>query len=58
MNLALCIVLIPALLVGAGYIVIFRQLGLSPGYARPVLAAAVFFLIVFLLGRGREKRAK
>ena len=45
-------------MVGAGYIVIFRQLGLSPGYARPVLAAAAFFLIVFLMGRGREKKAK
>lgn len=58
MNLALYIVLIPALLVGAGYIIVFRQIGLSPGYAWPVPVAGVFFLIVFLAGRRREKKAR
>jgi len=45
MNRALLIIMIPALLVAAGYIVVFRAMGIAPGYPRLVIA------MIFSLGR-------
>lgn len=58
MNRSLYIVLVPAILVAAGYIVIFRHLGLSPGYLRLIVAMALFLGGIFWLGRRRASKAK
>ena len=42
MNRALLIILVPAILVALGYVLVFRLLGLSPGYLRFILGGAVF----------------
>jgi membrane protein DedA with SNARE-associated domain len=43
MNRALLIIMIPALLVAAGYLVVLRAMGIAPGYPR--LALAVIFFV-------------
>ena len=58
MNKSLLIVLIPALLVAAGYIVVLRMMGLPPGYARLAFAMVVFFSAIYLLSRRSAKKAK
>lgn len=58
MNRALYIIFVPALLVAAGYIVVFRHLGLSPGYLRLIVAMAIFFGGIVWLGRRRASKAK
>jgi ABC-type glycerol-3-phosphate transport system permease component len=40
MNRAFYIILIPAFLVAIGYLVVFRSMGISPGYWRLILPAA------------------
>jgi ABC-type spermidine/putrescine transport system permease subunit II len=57
MNRAICIVMIPVLLVALGYILVFRSVGLAPGYARLLLAVALFFGAIGWLVRG-PARAK
>ena len=47
MNRAIYIVMIPVLLVALGYILVFRSVGLAPGYARLVIAVTVFFLAIW-----------
>ena len=55
MNRALVIVLIPALLVLTGYILVFRMMGISPGYWRLVVTAVAFAGVsVWLWRRGRK----
>lgn len=49
MNRALVIILIPAILVAMGYILVFRFLGLSPGYLRLVLPGALFLAAAYWL---------
>jgi hypothetical protein len=46
------------LLVAAGYIVVLRMMGLSPGYPRLIIAAAVFLGGIYWLSRRSSKRAK
>jgi ABC-type spermidine/putrescine transport system permease subunit II len=58
MNRSLYIVLVPALLVATGYIIVFRHLGLSPGYLRLIGAMVLFFGGIFWLGRRRTSKAK
>jgi len=52
MNRAIYIVMIPVLLVALGYILVFRSVGLAPGYARLLIAVAVFFGAIWWLARG------
>ena len=58
MNKSLLIVLIPALLVAAGYLVVLRMMGLPPGYGRLAVAMILFFAAIFLLARKSAKKAK
>jgi hypothetical protein len=51
MNRALFIVMIPALLVAAGYIVVLRIMGIAPGYPRLLVAAALVFGMIYWLAR-------
>jgi hypothetical protein len=49
--------MVPALFVTLGYIFLFRRIGVSPGYFRLIIAMAVFFAVIWLLGRQRAGRA-
>ncbi|PYT88302.1 MAG: hypothetical protein DMG36_24220 [Acidobacteria bacterium] len=49
MNRALLIILIPAILVALGYVLVFRLIGLSPGYPRLILGGLVFFAAAYWL---------
>ena len=57
MNRGFLIILIPAFLVATGYILIFRYLGVTPGYGRLAGAMIVFFAGVWWLGRRNTKKA-
>jgi hypothetical protein len=56
MNRAFFIILIPVLLVAAGYVAVFRLMGISPGYPRLVLVMALFFGAVYWLSRRNERK--
>jgi hypothetical protein len=58
MNKAMLIVLIPALLVAAGYIFILRYMGYPPGYPRLIIAMAVFFGAIYWLSRRASRKAR
>jgi len=51
MNRAFLIIMIPALLVAAGYIVVLRYMGIAPGYPRLVAAMVAFFGMIYWLSR-------
>lgn len=51
MNRSLFIILIPALLVAAGYIFVLRLMGIAPGYARLIVAMVLFFGGIYWLSR-------
>jgi hypothetical protein len=51
MNRAFLIIMIPALLVAAGYIIVLRYMGIAPGYPRLLIAIALFFGMIYLLSR-------
>ncbi len=51
MNRAFLIIMIPALLVAAGYIVVLRSMGIAPGYPRLAIAAMLFFGAIYWLSR-------
>jgi ABC-type spermidine/putrescine transport system permease subunit II len=57
MNRALLIIMIPALLVAAGYIVVFRAMGIAPGYPRLVIAMVFFFGIIYWFSRRSGRKA-
>ncbi len=57
MNQALLIILVPALLVAAGYIVVLRSMGLAPGYPRLMLVTALFFGAIYWLSRRTGNKA-
>jgi ABC-type spermidine/putrescine transport system permease subunit II len=57
MNRALLIILIPALLVAAGYIVVFRAMGIAPGYSRLVIAMIFFFGTIYWFSRRSGRKA-
>ena len=57
MNRSLFIILIPALLVAAGYIFVFRLMGIAPGYPRLIVVMVLFFAAWGLAGLvGRDGR--
>lgn len=60
MNRAFLIIMFPALLVAAGYIVVLRYMGIAPGYPRLVVAMALFFGMIYWLSRrsGRKMNSK
>jgi type III secretory pathway component EscV len=58
MNSSILIVLIPALLVAAGYIFLLRYMGFAPGYPRLIVAMALFFGAIYWLSRKRTSKAK
>ncbi len=57
MNRALLIIMIPALLVAAGYIVVFRAMGIAPGYPRLVIAMIFFFGTIYWFSRRGGRKA-
>jgi hypothetical protein len=58
MNKSIFIILIPALLVAAGYIVVLRLMGIPPGYPRLIGAMVLFFGGIYWLSRRSGKKAK
>ncbi len=58
MNLSLLIILIPALIVAAGYILVLRMMGVAPGYPRLIVAMILFFGGIYWLSKRSEKKAK
>jgi membrane protein DedA with SNARE-associated domain len=56
MNRAFFIILVPTLLVAAGYIVVLRYMGIAPGYARLVVAMVLFFGMIYWLSRRGGRR--
>jgi hypothetical protein len=58
MNRALLIITIPALLVAVGYIVVFRAMGIAPGYPRLVIAMIFFFGTIYWFSRRSGEKAK
>ncbi|MGA3177148.1 MAG: hypothetical protein ABSE19_07355 [Candidatus Acidiferrum sp.] len=58
MNSSLFIILIPALLVAAGYIFVLRLMGIAPGYLRLIVAMVLFFGGMYWLSRRSGKKAK
>jgi len=58
MNRSLFIILIPALLVAAGYVFVLRLMGIAPGYPRLIVALVLFFGGIYGLSRRSRKRAK
>jgi hypothetical protein len=57
MNRSILIILLPALLVAAGYIVVFRMMGVSPGYPRLAVAMILFFGAIYWLSKRSGKKA-
>ncbi len=57
MNRGFLIILVPAFLVAIGYILIFRYMGLTPGYGRLAGAMIVFFGGMWWLDRRNKKKA-
>ena len=51
MNRSFFIIMIPALLVAAGYIVVLRYMGIAPGYPRLIIAMILFFGTIYWLSR-------
>jgi hypothetical protein len=58
MNRSLFIIMIPALLVAAGYIVVLRYMGIAPGYPRLIVAMTLFFGAIYWLSRRASRKTK
>jgi len=57
MNRSFFIIMIPALLVAAGYIVVLRYMGIAPGYPRLIIAMILFFGMIYGLSRRAGRNA-
>jgi hypothetical protein len=57
MNRSILIILIPALLVAAGYIIVLKMMGFPPGYARLAIAMILFFGGIYWLSKRSGKKA-
>jgi ABC-type spermidine/putrescine transport system permease subunit II len=58
MNRSILIILIPALIVAAGYVIVLRIMGFTPGYPRLILAVVLFFGGIYWLSNRSRKRIK
>ena len=62
MNRAFLIILIPAILVIAGYSIVLRMMGFAPGYSRLLIAAVVLLGAIYWLShkspRGANSRQR
>jgi len=58
MNRSIYIILVPALLVAAGYIVVLRTMGVAPGYPRLIVALILFFGGIYWLSKRSGKKVK
>jgi hypothetical protein len=58
MNRSIYIILVPALLVAAGYIVVLRMMGVAPGYSRLIVAMILFFGSIYWFSRRSSKKVK
>ena len=58
MNRSIFIILVPALLVAAGYVVVLRMMGIAPGYPRLIIAMILFFGGIYWLSKRSGKKAK
>jgi uncharacterized membrane protein len=58
MNRAIAIILIPVVLVAAGYIVVLRGMGFSPGYGRLALMAGGFAALLWFIHSRSARAAK
>jgi len=56
MNQAFLIIMIPASLVAAGYIVVLRTMGFTPGYPRLIILVALFFGVIYWLSRRSTRK--
>jgi hypothetical protein len=57
MNRSILIIMVPALLVAAGYIIVLRMKGVSPGYPRLAIAIVLFFGGIYWLSKRSGKKA-
>ena len=57
MNRSILIIMVPALLVAAGYIVVLRKMGFPPGYPRLAVAMILFFGGIYWLSKRSGKKA-
>lgn len=57
MNGSFFIIMIPALLVAAGYIAVLRYMGFAPGYPRLIVAMTLFFGAIYWLSRRAARKA-
>ena len=51
MNRAFFIIMIPALVVAAGYVVVLRYMGIASGFPRLIIATILFFGMMYWLSR-------
>jgi hypothetical protein len=58
MNRSFLIIVVPALLIAAGYVVVLRMMGVAPGYPRLVIAMVLFFGGIYWLSKRSGKKAK
>jgi len=56
MNRAFLIIMIPALLVAAGYVAVFRYMGISPGYPRLIITLVLLFGALYWLSRRNARK--
>jgi hypothetical protein len=57
MNRSILIIMVPALLVAAGYIVVLTMMGVPPGYPRLAGAMILFFGGMYWLSKRSGKKA-
>jgi hypothetical protein len=58
MNRSLLIILIPPLLVAAGYVFVLRLMGMAPDYLPLAVALVLFLGGIYLLAKRSGKRAE
>jgi hypothetical protein len=58
MNRTFFIIMIPALLVAAGYVIVLRYMGFAPGYPRLIVAMTLFFGAIYWLSRRNARKTE
>ena len=56
MNRALYIIMIPVALVALGYILVFRAVGLAPGYPRMIVVLSIFLAAIWWAARKTARK--